>query len=466
MKFYGFPDGFEWGGAVSALQAEGQPEGRLEVSYDRLHQMHPERFYDGVGPHTTSDLMNNFKKDVQLMRSLGMNSTRTSIAWSRLMLNERDVNPEAVKYYNDYFDELLKNNIQPMVCLFHIDMPMMMEDKGGWESREVVEHFVHFAKQCFSIFGHKIKRWLVHNEPTVTVWAKYLGQYDYPCVKDEKRAIQAGFNIAYSHARVIEAYRQMDLDGKIGIVSNLLPGIPADSSNPEDVSATNFYDAWHNYAFIDAAVLGKFPEYLVQLVKEEGGLPTYEEADLDVIARNTVDFIGINYYYPVRTKAIVDGVPHPDCGKLYPFNVYSEYRDPNAVYNESRGWEVYPKALFDVAEVIKERYNNIEWFVSENGMGVENEEKYLDINGKVMDDYRIDFFREHLMWLNKAIANGANCMGYHCWSWIDNWSPINAYKNRYGLVRVDRNNNFVRSIKHSGDWFREVTIKNGFYWYK
>ncbi len=465
MKKYIFPDNFKWGGAISALQSEGLPEGRQKVCYDMKFEIDPQDFHDGVGPFSTSDVINNYKKDVQLMRAIGMNSVRISISWSRLMKNATDINEQGQQFYNDYIDELSKNNIEPMVNLFHMDMPAEMGEKGGWASREVVEHFIHFVKICFQLFGEKVKYWIVHNEPICSVMNKYYTPRDWPFEDSEKKFYQAAFNISLAMAKTINEYRKLELDGKIGIVSNLLLGIPADNKNPMDVKACQHYDAWHNYMFLDPLILGKFPDLLIEQLEQNNLMPDMTDDDMKLISHNRIDFLGINYYNPVRCKAVA-GKPFPDHSNMYPNNVWEEYRDPNAIYNESRGWEIYPKALYDIGNVIKQRYNNMPWFVSENGMGVEQEERFLDVNGKIMDDYRIDFIRDHLMWLHKSIEEGANCFGYHLWSHMDNWSPLNAYKNRYGLIRVDRENNFTRSIKMSGDWFRELTIKNGFYWYK
>ena len=143
-----------------------------------------------------------------------------------------------------------------------------------------------------------------------------------------------------------------------------------------------------------------------------------------------------------------------------PSKYYLTYDMPGKRMNPYRGWEIYPKALYDIAINIRDNYKNIEWIVSENGMGVENEERFRK-NGQIEDDYRIDFIKEHLYWLNKAIEEGANCKGYQLWTFIDCWSWLNAYKNRYGLVELDLKTG-QRKIKKSGQWFKKLSENNGF----
>ena len=139
---------------------------------------------------------------------------------------------------------------------------------------------------------------------------------------------------------------------------------------------------------------------------------------------------------------------------------FDRYDMPNKRMNPYRGWEIYPRGIYDIAMNIKENYNNIEWMITENGMGVEGEERFI-VDGVIEDDYRIDFYKDHLIWLNKAIGENANCIGYHVWTFIDNWSWLNAYKNRYGLVSLNLEDG-KRTIKKSGRWFKELSHNKGF----
>nr|WP_317428919.1 family 1 glycosylhydrolase [uncultured Mitsuokella sp.] len=181
--------------------------------------------------------------------------------------------------------------------------------------------------------------------------------------------------------------------------------------------------------------------------------------EMKTIHDNTVDFLGVNYYQPFRAKA--KETKFDDSKGWLPDKYFDTYEMPGRRMNPYRGWEIYPKAIYDVAINVRDNYGNIPWYISENGMGVEGEEKFIGKDGVIADDYRIDFIREHLEWLHKAIEEGSNCFGYHLWTPIDCWSWSNAYKNRYGLIALDLVTQ-KKTIKKSGRWFRALAENNGF----
>lgn len=181
--------------------------------------------------------------------------------------------------------------------------------------------------------------------------------------------------------------------------------------------------------------------------------------EMKTIHDNTVDFLGVNYYQPFRAKA--KETKFDDSKGWLPDKYFDTYEMPGRRMNPYRGWEIYPKAIYDVAINVRDNYGNIPWYISENGMGVEGEEKFIGKDGVIADDYRIDFIREHLEWLHKAIEEGSNCFGYHLWTPIDCWSWSNAYKNRYGLIALDLVTQ-KKTIQKSGRWFRALAENNGF----
>lgn len=181
--------------------------------------------------------------------------------------------------------------------------------------------------------------------------------------------------------------------------------------------------------------------------------------EMKTIHDNTVDFLGVNYYQPFRAKA--KETKFDDSKGWLPNKYFDTYEMPGRRMNPYRGWEIYPKAIYDVAINVRDNYGNIPWYISENGMGVEGEEKFIGKDGVIADDYRIDFIREHLEWLQKAIEEGSNCFGYHLWTPIDCWSWSNAYKNRYGLIALALVTQ-KKTIKKSGRWFRALAENNGF----
>ena len=460
---YEFPKSFWWGSAASGPQTEGVFEGdnKGDNIWDHWYKESPELFFNQVGPEKTSVFYEKFKEDIQLMKETGHNTFRTSIQWSRLIPNGvGEVNETAVNFYNEVIDELIANDIEPFINLYHFDMPMKMQEKGGWENRETVEAYVAFATKCFELFGDRVKKWFTHNEPIVPVEGGYLYQFHYPAIVDMKKAVQVAFHEVLSSAKTIKAYHEMNLDGEIGIILNLTPSYPRDENNPEDVKAAKAADAFFNRSFLDPSVKGVFPSDLVDLLTELDVLPVVEEGDLDTIKENTVDLLGVNYYQPRRIKAkesatkLADG-PMPD-------DYFDNYEMPGRKMNPYRGWEIYEKGVYDILTNLRENYGNIKCFISENGMGVEGEERYVNEQGIVEDDYRIEFVQDHLKYIHKAIQEGSNVRGYHMWTCMDNWSWTNAYKNRYGFIAVDLDNEHKRTIKKSGRWFNEMANNNGF----
>lgn len=460
---YQFPAGFWWGSAASGPQTEGvfEGDGKGASIWDYWYQQEPEKFFNGVGPEKTSQVYTRYQEDIQLMKETGHTTFRTSIQWSRLFPQGKgEVNQKAVDFYNAYIDELIANGIEPLMNLYHFDMPMALQEKGGWLNRETVDAYVAFAQTCFTLFGDRVKKWFTHNEPIVPVEGGYLYQFHYPNEINMKHAVQVGFHETLASAKAIKVYHEMNLDGEIGIILNLTPSYPRDENDPEDVKAAQIADAFFNRSFLDPAVKGTFPEELVTIVKELDMVPAMEADDLQTIRENTIDLLGINYYQPrriMKKESPIDEAKSP-----MPDDYFDNYDMPNKKMNPYRGWEIYEKGIYDILTNTRENYGNIKCYISENGMGVEGEERFVNADGVIEDDYRIEFVSDHLKYVHQAIQEGTNCVGYHMWTCMDNWSWTNAYKNRYGFISVDLANDAKRTVKKSGRWFKEVSDNNGF----
>lgn len=457
-----FPNDFWWGAATSGPQSEGRFNKKHANVFDYWYEIEPTDFYDQVGPDVTSNFYNSFKEDIALMKEVGLNSVRTSIQWTRLIddFEAGTVDEDAVRFYNEVIDEFISAGIRPVMNLHHFDLPVALYDKyGGWESKHVVDLYVKFAEKCFELFGDRVKDWFTHNEPIVVVEGEYLHQFHYPKIVDGKKAVQVAYNLNLASAKAIQAFRKMGLQnagGRIGIILNLTPTYPA-SNSPEDLAAANIAELFNNRMFLDTAVHGEFPKELVELFKKDGVLWDSTSEELAVIKENTIDVLGVNFYHPNRVKA-PDVAPN-SVGAWLPNRYFDEFNMPGRRMNIDRGWEIYPKALYDIAINIRDNYKNIAWFVSENGMGISNEERFMNEAGVVEDEYRIDFIREHLEWVHQGIEEGSNCFGYHLWTPIDCWSWANAYKNRYGLISTNIHTQ-IKSIKKSGHWFKAIAQTN------
>ena len=408
-----FPENFLWGAAMSAPQTEGQSLnfGKSATIWDYWFQTAPEKFHQQQGPAITSDVYGQYLKDCQRMQEIGLNSIRTSISWARLLPDGKTVNPQAVAFY---------------------------------------------AQTSFELFGDLVKKWTTFNEPLVHVECGYLYQYHYPAIVDFKRAVQVAYHNLLAHKAAVAKFRNTLPSGEIGIILNISPTYPK-SEATADMLAARRSDLLNTRSFLDPAVLGTIPDDLVALLSENELLPVTKPEDQALIKDHIVDFIGLNYYQPRRVQAPTA----PKTPAQMPADFYQPYDWPDKKINPHRGWEIYPKALYDVAMMMKNDYHNMPWYVSENGMGVANEEAFMADNGEIQDDYRIAFMKEHLNYLHQGIREGSNCFGYHAWTFVDCWSWLNGYKNRYGFYRLDLATG-QRSMKKSGRWMKQVSENNGF----
>ncbi|MGI1825495.1 glycoside hydrolase family 1 protein [Lactiplantibacillus plantarum] len=458
-----FPEGFVWGAATSGPQTEGNFHKQHQNVFDYWFATEPEQFDAGVGPDTASNFYNDYDHDLALMAQAGVQGLRTSIQWTRLIddFETASLNADGVAFYNHVIDSMLTHHITPYINLHHFDLPVALYDKyHGWESKHVVELFVKFAEQCFKLFGDRVDHWYTFNEPKVVVDGQYLYGWHYPQVINGPKAVQVAYNMNLASAKTVARFHELCVrpEQQIGIILNLTPAYAA-SDDPADLAAAEFAELWSNNLFLDPAVLGHFPEKLVERLTMDGVLWDATPTELAIIAANPVDCLGVNYYHPFR-------VQRPDISpkSLQPWmpDIYfKEYDMPGRMMNVDRGWEIYPQAMTDIARNIQKNYGNIPWMISENGMGVAGEERFLDKQSVVQDDYRIDFMKEHLTALAKGIAAGSNCQGYFVWSGIDCWSWNHAYHNRYGLIRNDSHTQ-TKTLKKSAKWFAELGERNGF----
>ncbi|MFP2684699.1 glycoside hydrolase family 1 protein [Enterobacter ludwigii] len=462
MNRYQFPEGFFWGAAASGPQTEGIANKPHRSVWDSWFAEQPERFFQQIGPQHVCETYSKYKEDVALMKQTGFNSFRTSIQWSRLIDDFKTGQPnrDAVRFYNDYFDEMIANGIEPIINLYHFDMPEALQKAyGGFESSYVTELFARFARTAFELFGHKVKYWITFNEPIVPVEGGYLYDFHYPCKKDGKLAAQVAFNIMLAHARAVNVYREMGLPGEIGVVLNLTPSYTR-SDSEADKKAAWYADLLFNRSFLDPLVKHEFPKELCEILTANGCLPEVSRQDVETILQSRIDFLGVNYYVPRRVKAR-ESVYALDY--FTPEVYFENYIDPQGRFNPYRdNNEIHPKAIYDIACNIRDNYGNIKWYLAEIGIAMDlQSEGPVQADGVIDDTFRIALMEEHLAQLHRGIADGANCFGVHQWTFIDNWSWINSFKRRYGFWRLDLATG-ERQIKRNALWFAQLAAENGF----
>ncbi|MCI1891594.1 MAG: glycoside hydrolase family 1 protein [Schleiferilactobacillus harbinensis] len=453
------PEGFMLGAASSAWQTEGW-HGKKAGQDSYLDDWFKHEYFvwhAGKGPDVATDFMTRYSEDVALMKEIGLSHYRTSINWSRFFTDYENlvVDEDYADHVNNVINALISANVEPMIAIEHYEVPQFLIDKyDGWNSKRVVDLFVGYAKILFERYGDRVHQWFTFNEPIVPQTRIHLDGLRYPHDLNPKKWMQCNYNKVLATALTVQAFRSSGQSGRIGIIHNWELAYPRATNNQLDVLAAKRFDLLYNRVFTDPLIKGDYSPELIKLLSDNHILFNSTDEELALIKANTIDVIGLNLYFPKRVKT-----PEHQWDPSAPFNprkYYSDFELPGRKMNNSRGWEIYPPMMYDMAKVMRDDYNNFPWFISENGMGIENERRFKNSSGQIQDDYRINFISEHLWWLLKAVHEGANCEGYMLWAFTDNVSPMNAFKNRYGLVEIDLEDNLARHLKKSGLWYHEL----------
>ncbi|MCI9185170.1 MAG: glycoside hydrolase family 1 protein [Lachnospiraceae bacterium] len=453
------PKGFFMGAAMSGPQTEGayRTGGKLENIWDTWSDRSISDFHNKVGSYVGNNFYEKYEEDIRLFKSLGMDSFRTSIQWSRLLDENGHLNPEGADFYHRVCTCAKGQGIELFMNLYHFDMPTYLFRRGGWESREVVEAYASYAKAAFREFGKEIKYWFTFNEPIVEPDQRYRNGLWYPFIRDAKRGMNVQYHLSLAHCLAVREFRKAQEEGylmpgaQIGLINCFAPPYTKENPSPEDLEALRMEDGVNNRWWLDLVAKGGLPGDVLKTLEACGLMPDVRPGDEAVLSMGKVDWLGFNYYHPSRVQAPKE---------TYDENGYRKFSDPyvwpEATMNPYRGWEIYPKGIYDFGMKMKQEYPELKFFISENGMGVEQENRFRSQSGEIQDDYRIEFIKSHLEWIIKAIQEGARCMGYHYWGVIDNWSWNNAFKNRYGLIEVDLAGDYGRKYKKSAAWMKKL----------
>ncbi|MBK1811624.1 glycoside hydrolase family 1 protein [Clostridium sp. YIM B02505] len=463
MANYKLPKDFFFGAAMSGPQTEGahNKDGKLPSVWDHWSDLEINAFHNNVGSYVGNDFYNKYEEDIKILKSLNFKSYRTSIQWSRLLDKDGNLNPKGVEFYHKVIDCSLENGIDVFMNLHHFDLPQYLEDRGGWLNREVVEAYANFARLAFKEFGSKVKHWFTFNEPIVVPMQMYMNGAWYPYEVNYKKGMTVQYHITLGHCLAVREFNKLKAEGAIpdscdiGLINNFAPPYTKENPSKEDLEAVRMTDGIHNRWWLDVCSKGTLPKDILDTLEELGLLPDLRAGDEGILSCGKVDWLGFNYYQPARVQAPAEKFDEYGNPKFS-----DPYIWPERKMNVYRGWEIYPKGIYDFAMKITKECPGLPFFISENGMGVEGEEKYRNADGLIEDDYRIDFVKEHLEWVARAIEDGADCRGYHYWGAIDNWSWNNAFKNRYGFVSVDLTNKYTRVKKKSAAWISEVAENN------
>ena len=439
-----FPEGFLWGAATSAYQIEGSPlaDGAGPSIWHRFSHT-PGRTANGETGDVASDHYRRYADDVALMRELGLNAYRFSISWSRVLPEGRGrVNAAGLAFYDRLVDALLEAGIEPNVTLYHWDLPVALDDRGGWLNPEIPLIFAEYAETVFKKLDDRVTTWATLNEPWVVTDGGYLHGALAPGHRNLYEAPLATHHLMRSHAAAVQAYRAVGKN-RIGIVVNLEPKYPA-SNSEEDLAATRRADAYMNRQYLDPILLGGYPEELREIFGE--AWPEHPDSELEYL-KQPIDFLGVNYY----TRSVTKNDP-----AAWPVRA-GRVIQPEHAYTET-GWEVYPEGLTDTLQWVTQRYGRIPLYVTENGAAFYDPPKPID--GHIDDPLRVAYYRSHLAASYKALCQGVDLRGYYAWSLLDNYEWSLGYSKRFGIVHVDYATQ-QRTPKASARFYSEVIRTKG-----
>jgi len=439
-----FPNGFLWGAATAAYQVEGSPlaDGAGPSIWHRFVHT-PGLVRDGDTGDVACDHYRRWAEDVALMRELGLQAYRFSTSWSRVLPHGTGtVNADGLGFYDRLVDALLAKGIEPIITLYHWDLPAALDDRGGWLNPDISSWFSDYARVMFAKLGDRVKKWATLNEPWVVTDGGYLHGALAPGHRNKYEAPIATHNLLRAHGAAVQCYRA---EGKneIGIVINIEPKHPA-SSDSADIAATKRADAYMNRQYLDPVFLGAYPDEMTEIFGD--AWPKWPAEDFDLI-RQPIDFLGVNYY----TRSVTRFDPHH-----WPLKA-SAQRQKYATYTET-SWEVFPAGLTETLLWVKQRYGDTPLYVTENGAAFFDPPKAID--GRVEDPLRVHYLREHIGAVGDAIKHGVDVRGYMVWSLFDNLEWSLGYSKRFGIVHVDFETQ-KRTPKDSARFYSKVIASNG-----
>ncbi len=435
-----FPADFLWGAATSSYQIEGATSegGRAPSIWDTFSRA-PGTTVHGDTGEIACDHYHRWSQDLDLVRDIGLTAYRLSVSWARLQpTGHGPLNPEGVAFYRAVLGRLREYGIRPFVTLYHWDMPQVVEDAGGWPSRDTAHRFADFAAATTAALGDLADDWITVNEAWCQAFLGYESGIHAPGRKNLHDAVAAAHHLNLGHGLALAAIRAERPNARIGI-ANIVTDVVAASGSDRDLAATTRYDANSNRLFLDPVLNGRYPDVVRELYDPYGLTGLIHSGDEQVIAA-PLDFMAVNHYQRVIVHADPTD-PHLGARGI-----------PAEPATTSLGWSVIPDAFRDVLLRVHRDYPPIPLYVTENGASFND---YVDPSGHVLDVERIDYLSGYLAAAGAAIAEGVDLRGYFAWSLLDNFEWGEGYRSRFGLVFVDYGTQ-RRIPKASASWYRDL----------
>jgi len=438
MSNYRFPSNFVWGAATASYQIEGawNEDGKGESIWDRFSHT-PGKITNGDTGDVACDHYHRMPEDIALMRQLGLKAYRFSVSWPRVLpTGHGRINPAGLDFYDRLTDALLAANIEPFLTLHHWDYPQALYEQGGWANRDNLPYFADYSALLVKRLGDRIRRWATFNEPGVIAQDGYVSGAHAPGVKDNwKMARQVNHHLLVAHGLAVQAIRAIDPSLEVGIVLSQW-GVDPASNDPADIAAAEH--AWNSRetSFLHPIFAGYYHPEWIEAAGET--MSEIKPGDMALISQK-LDFLGINSY----SRSVISA----NQGRISPI--------PGSEYTEMN-WEVCAPAFRRVLNRMNNNYRLPPIYITENGAA------YKDVvtpNGKIHDERRIDYLRQHFTQVRLAMQDGVDVRGYFVWSLLDNFEWGHGNTKRFGLIHIDYDT-LKRTVKDSGEWYAKVIGTN------
>ncbi|CCO49537.1 Beta-glucosidase B [Vibrio nigripulchritudo SOn1] len=427
---------FTFGVATSSYQIEGgvTQDGRCPSIWDTFC-LKPNAVDNQDNGDIACDHYHLWKQDIQMIKDLGVDAYRLSMAWPRIIKKNGETNQAGLKFYEQIIDECHAQGLRVFVTLYHWDLPQYLEDRGGWLNRETAYKFAEYAEVVSAYFGNKIDVYTTLNEPFVSAFLGYRWGIHAPGIKGEKEGFQASHHLLLAHGLAMPYLRKNAPKSMHGIVLNVTPAYPETEA---DQKAADYEDAESCHWFMEPILKGRYPDLVLE--KQANNLPVILEKDLKIISA-PIDYLGINFY----TRSVVRFDSNRNIQSVTQENAEHTYI----------GWEIYPQALTDVLLRIKHYYPDLPLiYITENGAAGNDKLE----NGSVNDVQRMRYYQSHFNAVDQAIEAGVQVSGYFAWSLMDNFEWAFGYQQRFGIVHVDYTTQ-KRTLKNSAIAYRNMLLE-------
>lgn len=466
-----FPKDFLWGASSSAFQIEGawDTDGKGPSILDDENSVLRSLTKKGLADFkVASDHYHHFRDDIKLMAEMGLKSYRFSIAWARIYPDGKTLNPKGIAFYHELIDCLREHSIEPIVTIYHFELPLALEKEGGWLNRDLlVDAYVKYAKTLLQEYGNKVKYWLTMNEQNMFPLFELILSSKTNANQSEvwkKIAIQ-NHNMFIAGALVMKFCHQNYPHCRIAPVPNIMKVYPY-SCRPIDNLAVSNITALFYWGYLDVIVYGRYNNIVWKFLQERNALPEIRDGDFEILSAARPDFIAFNYYGSVTFKDLSTPVETNQNNSAKSSDLIFKVSDicesvTNPYLERTKfEWEIDPIGFRLVFRELWDRYH-LPLMVTENGLGSDD---VLTSDFKIHDDYRIDYLAKHIEQMQLALSDGVHIIGYNPWSVMDLVSSHNGFSKRYGFIYVNRGETDLRDLKRykkdSFYWYKELIAKN------